>query len=901
MVAPVRRPVVGGCSSMLVQGKECGCCQPVKISELGIDTNACANVTFLSEQIGAKLSLSFGGKVLFEKTVSVKNPDPVCVKFHGKFGAEICGELYKLSVSTEEFDACARLEGKILDKTVATVDLGCFKMPFKKTNQDQVKSDEVAWSHLSEGRSLVGAPPCSCQGKECGCCQPVKIPELGIDTNACANVTFLSEQIGAKLSLSFGGKVLFEKTVSVKNPDPVCVKFHGKFGAEICGELYKLSVSTEEFDACARLEGKILDKTVATVDLGCFKMPFKKTNQDQVKGKEVAWSHLSEGRSLVGAPPCSCQGKECGCCQPVKIPKLGIDTNACANVTFLSEQIGAKLSLSFGGKVLFEKTVSVKNPDPVCVKFHGKFGAEICGELYKLSVSTEEFDACARLEGKILDKTVATVDLGCFKMPFKKTNQDQVKSKEVAWSHLSEGRSLVGAPPCSCQGKECGCCQPVKIPELGIDTNACANVTFLSEQIGAKLSLSFGGKVLFEKTVSVKNPDPVCVKFHGKFGAEICGELYKLSVSTEEFDACARLEGKILDKTVATVDLGCFKMPFKKTNQDQVKSKEVAWSHLSEGRSLVGAPPCSCQGKECGCCQPVKIPELGIDTNACANVTFLSEQIGAKLSLSFGGKVLFEKTVSVKNPDPVCVKFHGKFGAEICGELYKLSVSPEEFDACARLEGKILDKTVATVDLGCFKMPFKKTNQESLLESQGISEWLDLAPSGGVNGPCACSQDQCECCQHIKIKELKIDDTVCIQVQFLSTAVGVSLTLTIDGKVIFRKTLSLKDPPPICVSLAGGKLCIALYDLAVTPEAVSGCGRLEAKFFGVTVAKVKLGCFKIPLHQALYARTPEGLLYLGDVTETLTGPLMMGGELSAENFPLTIVLESYSSGRDEEK
>ena len=63
-----------------------------------------------------------------------------------------------------------------------------------------------------------------------------------------------------------------------------------------------------------------------------------------------------------------------------------------------------------------------------------------------------------------------------------------------------------------------------------------------------------------------------------------------------------------------------------------------------------------------------------------------------------------------------------KFGAELCVELYNIAVSLADMQACARLEGKVFSKTVATVDLGCFKIPFKGIRVTN--HTQKITEWL---------------------------------------------------------------------------------------------------------------------------------------------------------------------------------
>ncbi|XP_033633990.1 uncharacterized protein LOC117295440 isoform X2 [Asterias rubens] len=837
-------------SSCACSDKTCGCCQQIKIKELDINSQACVNVTFLSTQLGVKLSLSVGGKVLFDKTVSIKNPGPVCVKLgENKFGAELCVELYNIAVSLADMQACARLEGKVFSKTVATVDLGCFKIPFK-ASELLGAGHALDLTNLLNSMQLNDASSCACSDKTCGCCQQIKIKELDINSQACVNVTFLSTQLGVKLSLSVGGKVLFDKTVSIKNPGPVCVKLgENKFGAELCVELYNIAVSLADMQACARLEGKVFSKTVATVDLGCFKIPFK-ASELLGAGHALDLTNLLNSMQLNDASSCACSDKTCGCCQQIKIKELDINSQACVNVTFLSTQLGVKLSLSVGGKVLFDKTVSIKNPGPVCVKLgENKFGAELCVELYNIAVSLADMQACARLEGKVFSKTVATVDLGCFKIPFK-ASELLGAGHALDLTNLLNSMQLNDASSCACSDKTCGCCQQIKIKELDINSQACVNVTFLSTQLGVKLSLSVGGKVLFDKTVSIKNPGPVCVKLgENKFGAELCVELYNIAVSLADMQACARLEGKVFSKTVATVDLGCFKIPFK-ASELLGAGHALDWTHLMNSMQLNDASSCACSDKTCGCCQQIKIKELHIHSKACVNVTFLSTQLGVKLSLSVGGKVLFKKTVSIKNPGPVCVNLgESNFGAKLCVELYNIAVSLADMQACVRLEGKVLSKTVAKVDLGCFKIPFKASE---LLGAGHALDWTHLMNSMQLNdaSSCACSDKTCGCCQQIKIKELHIHSKACVNVTFLSTQLGVKLSLSVGGKVLFKKTVSIKNPGPVCVNLGesnfGAKLCVELYNIAVSLADMQACVRLEGKVLSKTVAKVDLGCFKIP-------------------------------------------------------
>ena len=64
---------------------------------------------------------------------------------------------------------------------------------------------------------------------------------------------------------------------------------------------------------------------------------------------------------------CQCLGDECGCCVHIKIHKLGVDDDACLNITYNPEELSISLTLTLDGKsgnhTAFNKTVSAKNPD----------------------------------------------------------------------------------------------------------------------------------------------------------------------------------------------------------------------------------------------------------------------------------------------------------------------------------------------------------------------------------------------------------------------------------------------------------------------------------------------------------------------------------------------------------
>ncbi len=62
---------------------------------------------------------------------------------------------------------------------------------------------------------------------------------------------------------------------------------------------------------------------------------------------------------------------------------------------------------------------------------------------------------------------------------------------------------------------------------------------------------------------------------------------------------------------------------------------------------------------------------------------------------------------------------------------------------------------------------------------------------------------------------------------------------------------SARNPPPLCFSLphAGhyASACVRFYNLTLERQQFTGCVMFEAHLYHIKVAKIKLGCFRIPL------------------------------------------------------
>eukprot|EP00795_Rhopilema_esculentum_P010246 gene10246-18936_t len=78
------------------------------------------------------------------------------------------------------------------------------------------------------------------------------------------------------------------------------------------------------------------------------------------------------------------------------------------------------------------------------------------------------------------------------------------------------------------------------------------------------------------------------------------------------------------------------------------------------------------------------------------------------------------------------------------------------------------------------------------------------------------------------------------------SATGLKLEVSIDGRVVLSKEISVKNPPPICFKIPVLKklasLCLDFYNLSWRDH-VGGCLRIKIKLLFVIHKSFDIGCF----------------------------------------------------------
>ncbi|XP_028028053.1 eisosome protein SEG2 [Bombyx mandarina] len=110
---------------------------------------------------------------------------------------------------------------------------------------------------------------------------------------------------------------------------------------------------------------------------------------------------------------------------------------------------------------------------------------------------------------------------------------------------------------------------------------------------------------------------------------------------------------------------------------------------------------CKCSEAFCNCCRDFSVPVINLNGPGCATLMYLN---GDKMSvsLSFGKKVITNRTLSSRKPSPVCMPLPGGI-SKFCGRVYNIARAGEEFRACLGLELQAKSTVEAAVRVSCFK------------------------------------------------------------------------------------------------------------------------------------------------------------------------------------------------------
>ncbi|XP_034171831.2 uncharacterized protein LOC117600468 [Osmia lignaria lignaria] len=125
----------------------------------------------------------------------------------------------------------------------------------------------------------------------------------------------------------------------------------------------------------------------------------------------------------------------------------------------------------------------------------------------------------------------------------------------------------------------------------------------------------------------------------------------------------------------------------------------------------------------------------------------------------------------------------------------------------------------------------------------GISKLISFQ---GAN--CQCANLACSCCTGVRVKKLKFDKEICATINYLKQDIGVGSSLKVDQKQIWATSVSVRNPPAVCVPIPdfpAVKLCLRFHDLYTTGNGLHACVDLETHVKALPVLKLHFACAQL--------------------------------------------------------
>ncbi|XP_064459140.1 uncharacterized protein LOC135369485 [Ornithodoros turicata] len=113
---------------------------------------------------------------------------------------------------------------------------------------------------------------------------------------------------------------------------------------------------------------------------------------------------------------------------------------------------------------------------------------------------------------------------------------------------------------------------------------------------------------------------------------------------------------------------------------------------------------------------------------------------------------------------------------------------------------------------------------------------------------CRCQETVCACC--LRLRRFALNSDVCSTLMYSAEEPAISLLVSYNDREVIKRTLSAREPPPVCFSPFNdpflnrvAKLCVAFYNVTYSSPGVSGCSELQATLVGQVITNYPLGCF----------------------------------------------------------
>ncbi|CAK1544583.1 unnamed protein product [Leptosia nina] len=385
--------------------------------------------------------------------------------------------------------------------------------------------------------------------------------------------------------------------------------------------------------------------------------------------------------------PCNCMSGQCGCCTGAVLERFR--TKACGNISFIPEDFVFDVKLSINNNTVIRRRVSASDPPPICINPRRAPFIRVCAEISNIRVRNGNAFACLDINADIAGFTIYSASFRCFGLGSSGV-QTGLKPKPV-----SSGPKPVNLFGSSNQ-------------QEGTILDAAGAI------LGGQGSRPSGG--LF----GGGNDGPL-----DAIGDAIETDATTL-VNLEDQNVELLNSSHIL---ISKIKMGNFSI-FPNARQD---------TSDEEDESSTPNRRCNCAMGVCKCCTGYVLNLF--NQKACMKVTYHPGDFAFDVAMSMNDRILYENSMSGKNPRPICINPPRMPNLKVCARFYNVFFPGRNFHFCLGMTGKFRALELFNLTFDCLRMGANGIVRVKPEENGGLPI---PNPQGGVDAVIDAGEDDIE-------------------------------------------------------------------------------------------------------------------------------------------------------------
>ncbi|KAG7310890.1 hypothetical protein JYU34_003722 [Plutella xylostella] len=142
----------------------------------------------------------------------------------------------------------------------------------KKTKQGKQNATTATTEAPEEETDSEGLPltPCKCSSGVCNCCTGYVLGLL--NQKACMRITYHPGDFAFDVAMSWNDRVLYENSMSGKNPKPICISPPRLSNMKVCAKFYNVFFPGRNFHFCLAMNGQWQQLELFNMAFNCLRM-----------------------------------------------------------------------------------------------------------------------------------------------------------------------------------------------------------------------------------------------------------------------------------------------------------------------------------------------------------------------------------------------------------------------------------------------------------------------------------------------------------------------------------------------------------------------------------------------------------------------------------------------------